>query len=435
MSAPRPGACARGCPPGEASPRATVRRLTGSRVVAYHPSFAAIGGSINAGLFLAQLFYWHDRGSDPDGWIYKTQAEWEEETGLSRWEQETARRRLRERGLVEEKLAGLPARLHYRLDVERLIALLSARVKRTPSPPAGGAEGGEGGRRRAAAEGVTPPRTRTRERHNQGCGVPTNKHVGIPQTSSRGCHTHAETTIEHSREKGTERLAGSLQGSTEPGSDSPSEAPDGGRSPSRDGGASRQADAPAPEVRCSLHGVPMRLREKDGDRWYSHRLRDGSWCKGAPGDQGSDCPDPQSLASRREYLGWVDPDAHRRLQGARGWTGHGAWGAYADGPGADGPSRDDASAADGGDAEEPAAQARAATSVAEATGVPPPDSGEGPGLPADDAIPSVDRGPGGIRRPGAVPREPAGGAAPGYHPGRRCRVGPRGQALAARAPP
>ena len=184
MSAPRPGACARGHALGDSGSRATVRRLVGPYVVAYHPSFAAIGGSVNAGLFLAQLFYWHDRGSDPDGWIYKTQAEWEEETGLSRWEQETARRRLRERGLVEEKLAGLPARLHYRLDVERLIALLSARVTRTPSPPAGGEgeEGGEGGRRRAAAEGVTPPRTRTRERHNQACGKPADKFEGLPHT-------------------------------------------------------------------------------------------------------------------------------------------------------------------------------------------------------------------------------------------------------------
>jgi len=78
--------------PGDAAPRTTVRHLVGRRIVAYHPTFAAIGGGIKAGLFLAQLFYWHDRGSDPDGWIYKTQAEWEEETGLSRWEQERPQR-------------------------------------------------------------------------------------------------------------------------------------------------------------------------------------------------------------------------------------------------------------------------------------------------------------------------------------------------------
>jgi hypothetical protein len=293
-----------------ADPRATVRHLIGRRVVAYHPSFAAIGGSVTAGLFLAQLFYWHDRGSDPDGWIYKTQAEWEEETGLSRWEQETARRRLRERGLVEEKLAGLPARLHYRLDVERLIELLSARVERTPSPPGGG---GNGRRPSAAAQPAAASRTSLRERHNQVCGVATNKHVGKPQTSLRGCHTHAETTIEHSRERGAERLAGSLLEPSPTGSSGPSSASsdDGTSARSVDEGSDEGPGGPPGrvprEVICSLHGVPMRLREKDGDRWYSHRLRDGRWCKGAPGDQPDDGPDPWSMASRRRYLAWMDP--------------------------------------------------------------------------------------------------------------------------------
>jgi hypothetical protein len=288
----------------DAAPRATVRRLVGRRVVAYHPSFAA-------GLFLAQLFYWHDRGSDPDGWIYKTQAEWEEETGLSRWEQETARRRLRERGLVEEKLADLPARLHYRLDVERLTALLSARVKRTPSPSSGE---GNGRRPRTAAQPVVAPRASARGCHNQACGVTTNKDVGKPQTSLRGCHTHAETTIEHSRERGTERLAGSLLKPSPAGScETSSASSDAGSSassldePSGDAPIGPSVDEYPSEVICSLHGAPMRLREKDGDRWYSHRLGDGSWCKGAPGDQPDAGPDPRSIESRREYLAWADP--------------------------------------------------------------------------------------------------------------------------------
>jgi hypothetical protein len=37
-------------------------------------------------------------------------------------------------------------------------------------------------------------------------------------------------------------------------------------------------------VFCSIHNVPMELRQKDSDKWYSHRLPDGGWCKGAPGD-------------------------------------------------------------------------------------------------------------------------------------------------------
>ena len=84
--------------------------------IAYHRVFAAVAGGATAGLLLSQLFYWSDKGSDTDGWIYKTQAGIEDETALTRWEQESARKSLRERGLVEEKKRGLPAKLYYRAD-------------------------------------------------------------------------------------------------------------------------------------------------------------------------------------------------------------------------------------------------------------------------------------------------------------------------------
>jgi hypothetical protein len=31
---------------------------------------------------------------------------------------------------------------------------------------------------------------------------------------------------------------------------------------------------------CPKHGVPMKRNTKDGRSWWSHRLADGSWCKG-----------------------------------------------------------------------------------------------------------------------------------------------------------
>ena len=53
---------------------------------------------------------------------------------------------------------------------------------------------------------------------------------------------------------------------------------------------------------CSIHGETMLVRRKDGDAWYSHRLPDGTWCRGAPGDQpGKRKPDVQSLEWRRRY--------------------------------------------------------------------------------------------------------------------------------------
>lgn len=31
---------------------------------------------------------------------------------------------------------------------------------------------------------------------------------------------------------------------------------------------------------CPIHNVPMREWKKNGRTWYSHKLEDGSWCKG-----------------------------------------------------------------------------------------------------------------------------------------------------------
>lgn len=78
---------------------------------------------------LSQALYWTPRAKDPDGWFWKTQDEWFEETMLSRKEQETARRRLKELGngsVWHEQLRGVPAKLFYRIDLDALEALLLA---------------------------------------------------------------------------------------------------------------------------------------------------------------------------------------------------------------------------------------------------------------------------------------------------------------------
>ena len=102
-----------------------------ARPIAFHRVFATIGGGVCAGVFLSQLFYWStdDRPADPDGWIYKTSDEWEEETALTRTQQDTVRKKLRSVGLLEEKLEGMPARLFYRLNKENLLAAVSKVVE------------------------------------------------------------------------------------------------------------------------------------------------------------------------------------------------------------------------------------------------------------------------------------------------------------------
>jgi len=95
------------------------------RPIAFHKIFAQISGSVTSGLFLSQLFYWHDKGSDPDGWIYKNYREWEDETTMTRRELDTARKRLKAIAVIEEKKAGAPAKLFYRIDFDRLITLIN----------------------------------------------------------------------------------------------------------------------------------------------------------------------------------------------------------------------------------------------------------------------------------------------------------------------
>jgi hypothetical protein len=77
-----------------------------------------------AGIFLRQLVYWTGREHDPEGWIYKTQAEMERETGLSRKQQERAREILGKYGVLEEKKRGLHRKLWYRVGLEALLRLM-----------------------------------------------------------------------------------------------------------------------------------------------------------------------------------------------------------------------------------------------------------------------------------------------------------------------
>lgn len=98
-----------------------ITDLLTSRPVAYRPAMARAVGGVTAGLLLAQLIYWSTRlPPERAGWLWKTVAEMEDETGLSRYEQETARKKLREIGVLAEKKAGMPARIWYRVDLQKL---------------------------------------------------------------------------------------------------------------------------------------------------------------------------------------------------------------------------------------------------------------------------------------------------------------------------
>lgn len=100
-----------------------VRELLADRPVAYKPMLAKALRSATAGIWLSQLMYWSDKGTRV-GWIYKTREDWAEETGLSLREVDNARAVARAAGVVVERLTGVPARLHYQVQWERLQELL-----------------------------------------------------------------------------------------------------------------------------------------------------------------------------------------------------------------------------------------------------------------------------------------------------------------------
>lgn len=103
-----------------------VAQLLGPSL-AYHRTLAEIGGGVHAGLLLSRALHLMRLQSkrQRDGWVCRTAIQWAEETGLTRREQETARRSLRRAGLWEEVLTGIPPRLLVRIRLDGLLARLA----------------------------------------------------------------------------------------------------------------------------------------------------------------------------------------------------------------------------------------------------------------------------------------------------------------------
>ncbi len=97
--------------------------------VSFHRCLVPITGGVTAALMLSQAI-WTTQTIEPsdNGWFSRSQEQWTEETGLSRWEQETARRALRSAGFLEERRVGMPAKLWFRVRPEAVWRALQARA-------------------------------------------------------------------------------------------------------------------------------------------------------------------------------------------------------------------------------------------------------------------------------------------------------------------
>lgn len=88
------------------------------RAVAFYPGLRKLTGSTTATILLCQLLYWSDKTKT--GWIYKTSAEIEDETGLTYNEQKTAKKALSDAGLLDTEFKRLDHTSRYRVNQEEL---------------------------------------------------------------------------------------------------------------------------------------------------------------------------------------------------------------------------------------------------------------------------------------------------------------------------
>ena len=104
--------------------------------ICIHRCLLTLTKSITAALMLTYANYqMQDLPPEADGWFAKSQDDWLTELGLSRFEQEGARKILRNMGVLEEKRVGMPAKLHFRVNGQKLLQILSDQARSNFSKP------------------------------------------------------------------------------------------------------------------------------------------------------------------------------------------------------------------------------------------------------------------------------------------------------------
>lgn len=88
------------------------------RSITFHRCFVRVTKSVTGALLLSQALFWQARAKQSDGWWFKTQADWKEETGLSRQELDTAKKACSK--FLKCEVRGIPATSHYKVDLKAL---------------------------------------------------------------------------------------------------------------------------------------------------------------------------------------------------------------------------------------------------------------------------------------------------------------------------
>ena len=105
--------------------RQQIKDMLPNRVVGYSPDLARMVGGATIGLYLSQLLFLSDKGANPDGWVYKSEAEMGRETGLTKREQQTARRKLLSLGVIAIMRGGWKNTYHFKVIWEKLYQVIA----------------------------------------------------------------------------------------------------------------------------------------------------------------------------------------------------------------------------------------------------------------------------------------------------------------------
>lgn len=147
-----------------------LQRVATRGVVAYQVAYAFLPGSNSTiALFLSQVAYWASRA---EGSVWLTHEGMRQQTGLTKEQQDLAAKKLMAMGVLEKTLKGLPAKIHYAIDFDRLEELLMG------------------------CEVEDHPQPRLRETLNQGSGKAANQMSGNTPTGLRESRNHTNEKIQ-----------------------------------------------------------------------------------------------------------------------------------------------------------------------------------------------------------------------------------------------
>jgi len=119
--------------PTQEQANSALECILGQKTVGFYPVIAKALGSAPAAIMVSQAFFWQYKAKfgspvviDGEQYFSKTVAEWYEETSVTESAQRLARSILVKHGIMVEKLAGLPATMHFRVDINSLVAVINA---------------------------------------------------------------------------------------------------------------------------------------------------------------------------------------------------------------------------------------------------------------------------------------------------------------------